>query len=163
MDHHIVSGIDPGLVHTGIVTLRFETTKKKVFVKHTAVSGCDPHDVQQALGTGRLGYAWHTFIEGYRPRSHYGTDEKMVAAVREIHKALPESKVLLNHGVKRVIRRPLMELLGVYKFSTVTHHQDLRAAARIALFGMVKDEELNELLTQIVWDHGRGAGWDVLS
>lgn len=54
-----------------------------------------------------------------------------------------------------------MNLLGVWKFSTVTHHQDLRSAARIALFGMLKNEETNRLLADVVADHLKGSDWDV--
>jgi hypothetical protein len=54
-----------------------------------------------------------------------------------------------------------MELLGVWKFHTVTNHQDLRSAARIALYGMVKSETLNKVLYSVVDDHLVGRAWRV--
>jgi len=157
----VVYGIDPGLVHTGVVQLSFVPQKRQVRRVVTVTLGPQPGDIARWVGPPAPNK--HVFIEGYRPRSHYDTDNKMVEAVREIHVAIPGSKVLLNHGAKKVIRRPLMDLLGVWKFSTITHHQDLRAAARIGLFGMVKNEELNELLYQVVFDHVAGRTWDVLN
>jgi hypothetical protein len=54
-----------------------------------------------------------------------------------------------------------MELLGVWKFKTPTHHQDLRSAARILLLGMFKDPQLNKLIADIVRSHLRGKDWSV--
>ena len=83
-----------------------------------------------------------------------------MAAVQE-YRGLKGSTVLPNMGVKKVVRRPLMELLGAWKFSTVTHHQDLRSAARIALLGMLKDPHMNRLLFDVVLDHIEGRTWRV--
>jgi hypothetical protein len=62
-----------------------------------------------------------------------------------------------------VVRRQLMELVGVWSFTTSTHHQDLRSAARIALLGMLKHAVTNELLADIVADHLKGTTWQVKS
>ena len=86
----------------------------------------------------------------------------MVSAVTEFRKELGGT-VLQNMGVKKVVKSPLMELLGVWNFNTPTHHQDLRSAARIGLLGMLKDDILNKLLTDIVADHLSGEAWDVHS
>lgn len=156
-----VYGIDPGLVHTGVVRMTFTPSSKKISIGATVIEKRMVDQTKAVIDHTQR--AKHIFIEGYRPRSHYGTDEKMVTLVQELHAALPYNKVLLNHGVKKVIRRPLMQLLHVWDFDIKTHHHDLRAAARIGLYGMVKDEELNELLAQIVFDHVAGRTWDVLS
>jgi hypothetical protein len=84
----------------------------------------------------------------------------MLAAVADMRRET-RGTVLNNTGVKKVVRQPLMELLGVWKFSTTTHHQDLRSAARIALLGMLKHQELNRLLTEVVKDNLEGRGWRV--
>lgn len=160
-DTHVV-GIDPGLVHTGLVSMYFEPDKHEIEVKHDVIAG--KPDVTQALQFINT-HGWRdqpsvTFIEGYRPRSHLNTDAKMVAAVNEYHKGIKGSTVLNNTGVKQVVTPMLMELLGVWKFTTVTHHQDLRSAARIALLGMLKDEEMNALLTTVVQAHLAGTPWE---
>lgn len=151
-----VVGVDPGLVHTGIVALSFDQQVKGVWVYHYVIDGPDAAAVQSEIEPGSS-----VFIEGYRPRSNFNTDARMVSAVSDFRRELTGSTVLLNTGVKKVVRRPLMELLHVWKFDLVTHHQDLRAAARIALLGMLKDDHLNHLLTTVVQDHLRGEPWDI--
>jgi hypothetical protein len=153
---HVV-GVDPGLVHTGVVSMKFYRDSKLISVGHVAIDGPDP------VAT----LAWvndpHAvmFIEGYRPRSHFSTDAQMMTAVADF-KRETHATVLLNTGVKKVVKRPLMELLHVWKFTTVTHHQDLRSAARIALLGMLKVDRMNRLLTDVVSDHLEGNPWNVV-
>lgn len=161
---HVV-GIDPGLVHTGVVSMLFDAEAKEISLAHTAVVGPDAPAVNQAIADlwvmERAYVPPAIFIEGYRPRSNLNSDKRMVEAVARIKACLPGSEVLLNTGVKKVVRQPLMELLGVWKFSTVTHHQDLRSAARIALLGMLRDEILNGLLADVVRDHLAGETWQI--
>lgn len=156
---HIV-GIDPGLVHTGVVNMVFDHRKHSITVSPAAVSGLSPDKVQAAVED--YGVKPHIFIEGYRPRSNLNSDARMVVGVSEIAKATGGT-VLNNTGVVKVVRRPLMELLGVWSFTTITHHQDLRSAARIALLGMLKDDDLNSLLADVVADHINGRSWHVVS
>ena len=162
---HVV-GVDPGIVDTGVVRMVFDPDEKLIMQEHIVMTGIGG----QPAGAGRVANWIHradepdpaTFVEGYRPRSHLATDQRMMAAVQE-YRSLKGSIVLPNMGVKKVVRRPLMELLGVWKFSTPTHHQDLRSAARIALLGMMKDEQMNHLLADIVRDHLNGETWSVKS
>lgn len=160
-DTHVV-GIDPGLVHTGLVSMYFEPKRHEIEVKHSVIAG--KPDVTEALQFidmhGANDCDTVTFIEGYRPRSHLNTDAKMVAAVNEYHKGVKGSTVLNNTGVKQVVTPMLMEMLGVWKFTTVTHHQDLRSAARIAILGMLKDDDMNALLTTVVQAALAGAPWE---
>jgi hypothetical protein len=55
----------------------------------------------------------------------------------------------------------LLEVLGLWSFSTPTNHDDLRSAARILVLGMLKDEEMNQLLTYILIDHIEGKPWAI--
>ena len=158
---HVV-GIDPGLVHTGAVRFLFRPELKEVETHHAVFSGTRPAPVRDWVLDGAYRVRPRVYVEGYRPRSHLGSDEKMMTAVHEIKKHTG-GKVLLNEGVKKVIRPELMKLLHVWLFSTKTHHQDLRAAARIGLFGMVKDEHLNRVLADIVRDHLNGEDWKVIT
>lgn len=158
---HVV-GIDPGLVHTGVVEMVFSTEHKSVHVEHRAITGKD--QAQQAKDfitrPGSMRNP-HIFIEKYQPRSHLNTDAEMGKLLVELKQALPKSQVLLNTGVKKVVRKHLMELLDVWNFSTPTHHQDLRSAARIALLGMLKDEQMNRLIADVVLAKLKGRPWDV--
>jgi hypothetical protein len=137
--------------------MEFDREHKTVSVTSFAVAGPDPVAVKAKLAPGAV-----VFIEGYRARSNFSTDQRMVSAVTEFRKELGGT-VLQNMGVKKVVKSPLMELLGVWNFNTPTHHQDLRSAARIALLGMLKDEHLNKLITDIVAAHLEGKDWHVHS
>lgn len=155
---HVV-GVDPGIVHTGVVDLLFQPDHRHIRVTHDAIAGPDAAAAKQWI-EDQYGPTPHIFVEGYKPRSHYDSDARMTAAVQEMKREL-HGTVLLNTGVKKVVKQPLMELLGCWKFSTVTHHQDLRSAARIALLGMLKTEHLNRIVTAVVTDHLEGRTWNV--
>lgn len=152
-----VAGIDPGIVHTGAVMLRFNTKRRSIRIATSVIKGLDVDAIVEWCTEPQPD---HTFIEGYRPRSHYDTDTEMVDAVAKI-KQRTRGQVLDNTGVKKVIRRPLMELVKCWDFDTKTHHQDLRSAARILLYGMVKSSDYNPVLTSVVMDHLAGRTWDV--
>lgn len=158
---HVI-GVDPGLVHTGVVSMKFLPITGVLEVRCHPVVGLNTVELAEyvkAIQSHKV--KPHIFIEAYRPRSNLNSDVRMVNGVQAFRQALPGSRVLQNTGVKQVVKQDLMELLGVWKFSTVTNHQDLRSAARIALFGMLKDPEMNELIADIVRDHLEGKSWDV--
>lgn len=156
-----IIGVDPGVVHTGVVLIRILPHAKQVEIRHEAVAGTATKEVALWIIRNSIEPKAPVFIEAFRPRSNFGHDQQMVAAVSEMHKAVPGSTVLQNTGVKRVVTQQLMELLGVWKFSTPTHHQDLRSAARIALLGAMKDEEMNLILANVTRDGIDGQPWTV--
>lgn len=159
---HIV-GVDPGLVHTGCVRMVFVPLARTILVDHKVVAGPDSTAVRDwARGPQPYGVPPTIYIEDYQPRHHYTPDLEMVKAVSVMRKEAA-GIVLMNTGVKKVVRRQLMELVGVWSFPTVTHHQDLRSAARIALLGMLKHAVTNELLADVVADHLKGHTWQVKS
>lgn len=144
----IITGVDPGLVHTGVVHLIFGPNGD-LKVEHAAMDGSDV--------VGTIGYAnlfapkSHIFIEAYRPRGNtYGTDAPMRELMAGLGLGIKKGKVIDNTGVKQVVKEPLMRLLGCWNFGTRTHHQDLRSAARIGIFGALKDPELNTILYNYV-------------
>ena len=158
-----VIGVDPGLVHTGIVMLDFDIKKRQLTVAHRTVDGLDAGaawvhvvDMTQHKPSSTL----DIFIEWYRPRSGFAVDEQMVQA-NATFKSTLSGKLLRNTGVKKVVTRELMELLHVWSFSTSTHHQDLRSAARIALLGMMLDPALNKVLYIFATDNTDGRNWNV--
>jgi hypothetical protein len=87
-------------------------------------------------------------------------DEQMMLANTEFKRAL-EGQLLRNNGVKQVVSPELMKLAGVWSFSSRTHHQDLRSAARIALLGMMLEPALNQVLYTYTTDNIDGRKWDV--
>lgn len=156
---HIV-GVDPGLVHTGVVSLVFRSDVETVTVEHTLVQGPDAQAVASWI-KGTVGWYPKVYIEQYRPRQHLSVDARMLQAEQDLRRAVPNARFLTNMGIKRIIQQQLMEMLDVWSFKTSTHHQDLRSAARIALLGMVKDEVLNDVLAEAVRDHLEGRTWEV--
>lgn len=152
-----IVGIDPGLVHTGVVVMEFEGPE--LAVSSFVIEGTDSHAVQACdeLGPLRL-ESEHVFIEAYRPRGNsYGTDPKMRALMAEFKHMLPRATVVDNTGVKQVVSQELLELLGLWRFSTTTHHQDLRSAARIGLYGALKDDALNRVVYDYVTQNEGGS------
>lgn len=156
---HVI-GIDPGLVHSGGVYLGFDSTLRTIWVEAKIVDGPDVAAIAANVADWAKGTP-DVFIEKYQPRSHFAGDSKMMEAQGQLKAELPHAKIILNTGVKKIVRQPLMELLGVWRFTTPSHHQDLRSAARIALYGMLKDEQLNTLVADIVRDHLEGRTWNV--
>jgi len=157
---HVV-GLDPGLVHTGCVRMLFDYQRQTIRLYHEVVKGLDIEGVARWVD-GTIGTPQpHVFIEGYRPRHNLSSDTRMVAAVADMKRALPNSIVLNNTGVIRVVPSALMSMLGVWDWPQSTHHQDLRSAARIALLGMMKNTRLNQVLSATVRDHLAGRTWEV--
>jgi hypothetical protein len=159
---HIV-GIDPGIVHTGVVEMNFYPRDREITVQHEVVLGTDAAAVRDWIyrvpsAPGET--APVIFIEGFRARSNLGHDREMTEAVAAMKQAT-KGQVLDNMGIKKVVRTEVLKLLGVWQFATPTHHQDLRSAARIAVLGMLKDPDLNRLLADVVRDHLDGRTWDV--
>lgn len=151
-----VVGIDPGLVHTGVVTFIFWPHCRSWSMKSEVVNGLDLAAIEQIVADVEPD---HIYIEAYRPRSNFKEDTRMVEAIGAL-KQMPHATAINNTGVKKVVTDDLMKLLHCWKFSTVTHHQDLRSAARIGLYGMLKSLELNELLTRLVADELDKKPWN---
>jgi len=143
-----VCGIDPGVIHTGCVEILFNPETSNISVSSEVVEGIDVEKIKTFTQD-----ADRVFVEAYKPRSNFAVDTYMQESIGELKKALPSATFLNNMGVKKIVTVPLMQLLEVYNFDTPTHHQDLRSAARILLFGMIKDPDLNKLLTDIVRNH----------
>ena len=159
-----VIGVDPGLVHTGIVMLDFDFDKRRLTVESRTVAGLDSAAARQqvvAMTTWLKPYSTlDIFIEWYRPRSGFAVDEQMVQANSDFKRDL-QGHLLRNTGVKKVVTKELMELAHVWSFKTSTHHQDLRSAARIALLGMMLDPALNKVLYIFATDNTDGRNWNV--
>ena len=162
-----VWGVDPGLVDTGIVQISFDTDTQRWYVNHTVFKG-----VVDTRGTRRIPSAEiadylnaevpsHAviYIEAYRPRSHYQSDAEMGRAINDLKARVKKAKSLDNTGMKKVVKPALMQRLNVWTFSTKTHHNDLRSAAMIALYGMLKDEVGNSVLVQFICDELVGRPW----
>lgn len=158
----IINGVDPGIVHTGIVSLTFDVADRALEVAHAVIDGPDATAAAAALRAitdGELSLQT-TFIEEYRPRSGFSVDQTMMVANADFKRAL-HGHLLRNTGVKKVVSKELMEMLHIWKFPTTTHHQDLRSAARIAILGMLLEPSLNQILYQFTTDNIDGRTWEI--
>jgi hypothetical protein len=153
---HIV-GVDPGLVHTGVVGMLFQPQLEELEIWHTVVDGPNATAVAAAIPTGRL----PVYVEQYKPRQNLSSDQRMTRVEHELRAALQGAVFLPNMGIKRVITHELMDLLELWDYPTSTHHQDLRAAARIALLGMVKEAATNQIVADMVGDSLDYKPWSV--
>ena len=158
---HVI-GIDPGLVDTGIVFVTFNRKIKLITLQTTVITRGTGKQVAAAVD----GFAYSSrdvfvFIEGYRSRSNFSGDARMIGLVKEI-KDETGGKAMNNTGIKKVVKNALLDILHMRRFSTLTHHADLESAARILVLGMLKDDKLNGLLSDIVKDYLASKPWDVV-
>ena len=144
-----VSGIDPGIVHTGLVELNWDFHNQELRVNARSVDGITEQSVieLQKRIEQRMWRKSNIIVEEYRPKSHFSTDTKMVEGQAMLKLHLPSPKIINNSGVKSIVTKELLQLLDLYDWPT-THHNDLRSAARIALFAMLRDERANNRLAE---------------
>ena len=162
-----VWGVDPGLVDTGIVRISFDTDTQRWYVDHTVFKGVVdnrgarriPSDAIATYLNNEVPSHAVIYIEAYRPRSHYQNDAEMGRAINDLKARVKKAKSLDNTGMKKVVKPALMQRLNVWTFSTKTHHNDLRSAAMIALYGMLKDPDGNAVLFQFLCDQLAGRPW----
>ena len=142
-----IVGIDPGLVHTGLVHMMLDTEADTLSHTEVLYDGMPEEEIADYVrGLPALA---HVYMEAYRTRSAWNSDPEMQAGIARIKKAAPRVEIVTNMGVKKVVTNELMKLLGVYTFSQKSHHQDLRSAARIGLMGALKVEPFNRALYKI--------------
>ena len=163
---YTIAGVDPGLVHTGVVVLTFDLHTRTLF--RSAVAFEPRPETPKLVPVDKVErYLWEvstdtpdiTFVEEYRPRAHLSTDRAMVEAQALFRSQLPAMKFVPNMGIKQIITSDLMKLMGVWDFKDKpTHHQDLRSAARIALYGAVKDDTASRFVNEFVCDNLNLAG-----
>ena len=155
-----VWGVDPGLVDTGIVQISFDTDTQRWYVNHTVFKGVVDTQGKRRIPSAEIADYLNAevpshaviYIEAYRPRSHYQNDAEMGRAINDLKARVKKAKSLDNTGMKKIVKPALMQRLNVWTFSTKTHHQDLRSAARIALYAMLKDDTMNHLLSAFLYD-----------
>ena len=148
----IVIGLDPGLVHTGIVVLKFDITSSVLMTAFHVMEGFDAEELAAVLAAAQpeAGDEWHLFNELYRPRMGNSPNKRMVQIEREIEMIEPTVEHINNSGVHKIVRDPLLQQLGLKSWPLRTNHQDLKSAAKTAIFGMLKEPRLNEVLADIL-------------
>ena len=147
-----VFGVDPGIVHTGLVELNWDFHNQELRITARSVDGITEQSVIELRRCiqRRMWRKSNIIVEEYRPKSHFSTDTKMVEGQAMLKLHLPSAKIINNSGVKSIVTKELLQLLNLYDWSTTTHHNDLRSAARIALLAMLRDERANNRLAKFV-------------
>lgn len=170
-DDALIIGIDPGIVHTGIVAYGICThnyTRIPMIYSVIDTEDADAEDRVKLITDGvsrflenmlpelaAINYATEDtpmliFIEDYRSRaSSNKPDAQMREIVSALRRLLPLANVVDNTGSKKIARPALMQQLGLNTFRA-THHQDLQAASRIMIYGALKQNILNSLLADML-------------
>lgn len=66
-------------------------------------------------------------------------DNTVLETIAEIKRILPEAEPVRNGGYQTDVPNELLKALGLWKFGK-SHHQDVRAAARLALFYAMRND-----------------------
>ena len=66
-------------------------------------------------------------------------DNTALETIAEIQRLIPEAEPFRNGGYKSDIPDALLKALGLWKFGK-SHHQDVRASARLALFYAMRND-----------------------
>ena len=155
-------GVDPGLVDSGFVVMTLNQAAREISITYHVHSGEHPERLLKSL----LRQHWDddpvVYIEDYVSRAtSMSTDPRMREVVSAMKRVAPQAYVIGNMGSKKIVRQPLMDVLGLNKFPT-TNHRDLEAAARIMVFGMLKHQAYNVLITEILVDHINKEPWKII-
>ena len=178
MSHYTIVGIDPGLVHTGIVRLDVDLKQRTITRAIGLVSAArDELGTFDSLKTAvktRLALASvlhettpaasepHVFVEGYRQRGNSNNENiYMIALINELRKALQpfSPSVIDNMGVKKIVTVSMLRKLELDRFPTPSNHQDLLSAARIGIYGALKSPLLNGVLYEVLTGIEDGQTW----
>ena len=158
-----LTGIDPGIVHTGVVVLRINTRQRHMSMEYFVIDGNAPHAAQVAELLESLAYdTEHVFIEKYLERGTVTRENpRMRELERDFRSLFPKAVFVNNTGVKGVVTTEVMKVFGMDSFPA-THHQDLQSAGRILLYGALKNDKLNEVMYEIVRDYVNNHEWTVM-
>ena len=74
-------------------------------------------------------------------------DNSVIETIAEIQRLIPEAEPFRNGGYQTDVPNELLKALGLWKFGK-SHHQDCRAAARLALFYAMRND-LEDFVTGI--------------
>lgn len=89
-------------------------------------------------------------VEEYRARDNdKSKDNSVLETIAYIQLCYPEAVLQFNAGYKSDIPDELLKVLGLWKFEK-THHQDIRASARLGLFYALRND-----IEEVIQDIGK--------
>jgi hypothetical protein len=159
-----ITGIDPGLVHTGVVSMMFDSGFRELVIESLVIEYAEFSNPDIIWDWLRPRHAprHEVYVEKFVPRPGMNTSPAMLELEHLIKDSIPLAQMVRNMGVKQVITPQVMTKLNVWTFAKSTNHQDLRSAARIGLFGMSKDDDLNALLAELLMADVDGQPWNIV-
>lgn len=90
-------------------------------------------------------------VEQYEARdSDRAKDNSVLATIAYIQLKYPDAILQRNAGYQTDIPNDLLKALGLWQFKEKSHHQDLRAAARLGLFWAMRND-----VEEVIQDIGR--------
>lgn len=91
----------------------------------------------------------YAIVEKYEARdSDYSRDNTVKQTIDEIKRCIPNVIEQRNAGYAQDVPEPLLKKLDMWKFDDKTHHQDIRAAARLGLFWSMRND-IEDVITDI--------------
>jgi hypothetical protein len=82
--------------------------------------------------------------------NEYAVDSSVKEVIRVIRKRIPKAELMQNAGYKFTVNDELLLALKLWKFKKTSHHQDVRAAARLGLYYAVMND-----CKKVVFDIGQ--------
>lgn len=153
-----ILAIDPGSAKVAGSTNGIVLLDNAKLVNHWVVPSARVHDIRNWFEeVGRFLDVDVVVIEKFEARDNdKSKDNSVLENVALFQVLFPESVLQRNAGYQSDIPNELLKRLGLWKFEK-SHHQDVRAAARLGLFWAMRNdiEEVIKDIGKVVNEHKR--------
>lgn len=146
-----ILAIDPGSAKVASSTNGIVLLDNARLVNHWVVPSAKVHDIRNWFEeVGRFLDVDVVVIEKFEARDNdKSKDNSVLENVALFQVLFPESVLQRNAGYQSDIPNELLKRLGLWKFEK-SHHQDVRAAARLGLFWAMRND-----IQEVVDDIGK--------
>ena len=146
-----ILAIDPGSANVAGSTNGIVLLDNAKLVNHWVVPSARVHDIRNWFEeVGRFLDVDVVVIEKFEARDNdKSKDNSVLENVALFQVLFPESVLQRNAGYQSDIPNELLKRLGLWKFEK-SHHQDVRAAARLGLFYALRND-----INEVIYDIGK--------
>lgn len=146
-----ILAIDPGSTKAVDSTNGIVLLDNAKLVNNWVVPSAKIHDIRKWFEeVGRFLQADVVVIEKFEARDNDKSKDNSVLETIDLFQILfPKSVLQNNAGYKSDIPDDLLKILGLWKFDK-SHHQDVRAAARLGLFWAMRND-----IEEVIQDIGK--------
>ena len=146
-----ILAIDPGSTKAVDSTNGIVLLNNAKLVNHWVVPSAKIHDIRKWFEeVGRFLQADVVVIEKFEARDNdKSKDNSVLDTIAYIQLCYQEAILQNNAGYKSDIPDDLLKILGLWKFDK-SHHQDVRAAARLGLFWAMRND-----IEEVIQDIGK--------